>query len=297
MMGFLFCLLLFRLSGIIYFAKATMPHINQSFQPRDMLTMCNIMDPLLHRTCIGTAKKGSPCKNLVSKKSRETASHRLEILAMCPTDDSPEWKLRAVAGFLCKRRHQDQAAQISQKWYDRLNQPGIQADSRDPVHSLSNLRDNLSRAERRSPEVPDRVGTRNGMYVAGAPLSPSLEGSSPSSPSSPVRQSSQQVTPAMVRESQVPFHISSSRLAAVSVCRTDGRVHVVTLRTFRKGRRISEVECNICREDRSDDTAYLNCEECAGEFHWWCMENWLKQGPPQSNFTCPHWYEALCSFH
>ncbi|KAH3182115.1 hypothetical protein KXV92_007527 [Aspergillus fumigatus] len=52
----------------------------------DLLAVCNIADPLLHRTCIGVNKSGTSCKNTASKVSRESASHWLEILAMCPTD-------------------------------------------------------------------------------------------------------------------------------------------------------------------------------------------------------------------
>ncbi|GFG21500.1 hypothetical protein IFM5058_11062 [Aspergillus udagawae] len=92
----------------------------------------------------------------------------------------------------------------------------------------------------------------------------------------------------MVLENQIPFHVSSARLAVVSVPRGDGHVTSITLRTFRKGRQLSDVECDICRECRSDDTVYLNCEECSGEFHWSCMEVWLNHSSPQSGFTCPH---------
>jgi hypothetical protein len=71
--------------------------------PCDLLAVCNIADPLLHRTCIGVNKSGTSCKNVVSKVSRESASHWLEILAMCLTDELLKSRLPTVAGLLlCK---------------------------------------------------------------------------------------------------------------------------------------------------------------------------------------------------
>ncbi|KAH1970274.1 hypothetical protein KXV92_007765 [Aspergillus fumigatus] len=97
-----------------------------------------------------------------------------------------------------------------------------------------------------------------------------------------------EVTPAMIRENRLSFHVSTSRLACVAVSQLDnGRVHAVTLRTFRKGRQISDVDCSICLDHDSDDTVYLNCTECAGEFHWGCMESWIRGGLQLSNVTCP----------
>jgi hypothetical protein len=98
----------------------------------------------------------------------------------------------------------------------------------------------------------------------------------------------------MVRENQIPFFVSSARLAVVSVPRANRRrVGSVTLRTFCKGRQLSDVECDICRECRCDDTVHFNCGEYSGEFHRSCMEARLYQGPPQAGFTCPHLYEVL----
>ncbi|GFF62102.1 hypothetical protein IFM51744_10889 [Aspergillus udagawae] len=97
-----------------------------------------------------------------------------------------------------------------------------------------------------------------------------------------------EVTPAMIRENRVSFRVSTSRLASVLVPQLEnGRIHALTLRTFRKGRQISDIDCSICLERDSDDTAYLNCTECAGEFHWGCMESWIRGGLQLSNVTCP----------
>ncbi|KAF4231146.1 hypothetical protein CNMCM8980_005370 [Aspergillus fumigatiaffinis] len=209
----------------------------------DLLAVCNIADPLLHRTCIGVNKSGTSCKNVVSKVSRESASHWLEILAMIGTS---EYSLSSYSSI--GRARQESG-----------------------VHGLTDLADG-----------------RNDSNVASA-LLPVIQGYSPPTSRLPsVRRCSQAVTPTMVRENQIPFHVSSARLAVVSVPRGDGRVRAVTLRTFRKGRQPSDVECDICRECRSDDTVYLNCEECSGEFHWSCMEAWLYHGTLQAEFTCPH---------
>jgi hypothetical protein len=264
-------------------------------QPCDLLAVCNIADPLLHRTCIGVNKSGTSCKNVVSKVSRESASHWLEILAMRPTDEFLKSKLPTVVGLLlCKQRHQDQASQICRKWLDRLYQPDAHDTIRTSEYSLSSYPPSgRARQESRVHGLIDPMDGRTDSDVASAPW-PVLQGySPPTSGLSSVRRCSQAVTPTMVRENQIPFHVSSARLAVVSVPRADGRVGSVTLRTFRKGRQLSDVECDICRECRSDDTVYLNCEECSGEFHWICMEAWLYHGPPQAGFTCPHWYEVL----
>jgi hypothetical protein len=269
-----------------------MPHpVELPRQPCDLLAVCNIADPLLHRTCIGVNKSGTSCKNVVSKVSRESASHWLEILAMCPTDELLKSKLPTVAGLLlCKQRHQDQASQICRTWLDRLNQPDARDTIRTSEYSLSSYPPSGgARQESRVHGLTDPMDGRTDSDVASAP-SPVLQGySPPTSGLSSVRRCSQAVTPTMVRENQIPFHVSSARLAVVSVPRADGGVGSVTFRTFRKGRQLSDVECDICRECRSDDTVYLNCEECSGEFHWRCMETWLNHGPPQAESICPHW--------
>ncbi|KAF7586962.1 hypothetical protein BBP40_007976 [Aspergillus hancockii] len=207
--------------------------IEASRQQWDPLATCEITHPSRHGTCIGVAKNGGPCRNKVSKESRETASHRLEILALCPIDESLVSKLQEIANLLlCKRRHQDQATSVT-------------------------------RAERSVFENSTSLPT--------------------------TRQQSQEVTDAMVQENQIPFHVSSTRPAVVTVPTASGHTGSVVFRSFRKGRDISDVECGICRERHSDDTVYLNCEECAGEFHWRCMQGWLTHRSPRSNFSCPNW--------
>lgn len=240
----------------------------------DPLTTCEIIDPCQHRTCIGVTKDGAPCRNKVSKKSRETASHRLEILAMCPINESLVSKLQAIAGLLlCKRRHQDQVTSLNERWCTRLGLSPGQAPILSPARSHSS-----QHRHAQSNQVPTTRAERR------------VSGSSTSLPTT--RQQRQEVTVAMVKENQIPFHVSSTRLAVVTVPTASGHTRSVVFRSFRKGRGISDVECGICRERHSEDTVYLNCEECAGEFHWRCIEGWLTHGSPRSNFNCPNWYET-----
>lgn len=209
------------------------------------LERCGIARPSEHHTCIGITMDGKPCRNKVSKKSRETASDRLEIVAMCSIDNSLVPKLRDLTRLLlCKQRHQDQATPLTEEWCRRL---GL-------------LRD----------ETLEPVPTR-----------------------SAARQRSQEVTVAMVQEGQIPFHVSTTRPAVVSVPTAIGGTGNIVFRSFHKGRDISDVQCDICHERHLDDTVYLNCEECTGEFHWECMQRWLHS--LQADFSCPKWYFNLVS--
>ncbi|KAL2802208.1 hypothetical protein BJX63DRAFT_132880 [Aspergillus granulosus] len=86
----------------------------------DILIVCDI-DPPHHNTCIGVTRSGASCKRKVSKKSRESASHQLNSLALCGPGDSLEIELKHVAGLLlCKRQHQAQASSMGQYWYNSL---------------------------------------------------------------------------------------------------------------------------------------------------------------------------------
>ncbi|KAE8155607.1 hypothetical protein BDV40DRAFT_283346 [Aspergillus tamarii] len=191
------------------------------------LERCQIARPSEHDSCIGQSLNGRPCRNKVSKKSRETASDRLEIVAMCSIDNSLVPKLRDLTRLLlCKQRHQDQATPLSEGWCRRL---GL-------------LRD----------ETIEPVPTR-----------------------SAARQRGQEVTVAMVQEGQIPFHVSTTRPAVVSVPTAIGRSGSIVFRSFHKGRDISDVQCDICHERHLEDTVYLNYEECTGGFHWECMQRWL----------------------
>ncbi|KAE8404420.1 hypothetical protein BDV37DRAFT_271493 [Aspergillus pseudonomiae] len=195
---------------------------------------CEIIDPSRHCTCIGVTKNGDTCRNKVSKKSREIASHRLEILSMYPPSESLVSKLQEITGLLYyKRRHQDQATSLNERWFTRL---GLSPDDRVPT----------TRAKRR------------------------------------------QVTVAIVQENQIPFHVLSTRPAVVTVSTTSGYTGSVIFRSFYKGRDISDIEYSICRARYSEDTVYLNCEKCMGEFHWRCMESWLIHRLPRSNSNYPN---------
>ncbi|KAH2805291.1 hypothetical protein KXV23_000370 [Aspergillus fumigatus] len=251
-----------------------MAHATESASIWDILRVCGITHPSYHHTCIGTGKNGYSCNNQVPRKFRRNALHELEILS-CSPNNSLAPKLQYAAALLCcKRRHQDQAEAISQTWYRRLMLSGTRSGTNFPQSSLSQFYRDQPNATM-LPHGADRVQ----VVVPGSsrsPFSPCL--------TSVVHE----VTPAMIRENRLSFHVSTSRLASVAVSQLDnGRVHAVTLRTFRKGRQISDVDCSICLGRDSDDTVYLNCTECAGEFHWVCMESWIRGGLQLSNVTCP----------
>jgi hypothetical protein len=220
-----------------------------------------------------------PCAITRCLGHRRNALRQLEILPKCSTSNSLVSKFQCVAGLLlCKRRHQILAESIGQNWYDRLMLFNIQIRTLFPRSPLSVFyRDQPNPSM--LPQVADRV-----QVVVPAPSR------SPPCLSSVVHE----VTPAMVQDNRVSFHVSTSRLASVAVSQLEnGRVHGVALRTFRKGRQISDVDCSICLEHDSDNTAYLNCAECAGEFHWGCMEKWIRGGLQLSNITCPCLYEVV----
>jgi hypothetical protein len=151
-------------------------------------------------TCIGVNKNGTSCKNVVSKMSRESASHWPEILAMCPTDEFVKSKLPTVAGLLlCKQRHQAQASRICQKRHDRLNQLGARDTIRTSEYSPSSyLPSGRVRQESRVHDLTDPIDGRTDSDLASA-LSPVLQGySPPTSRLSSVRRCSQAVTSTMV---------------------------------------------------------------------------------------------------
>jgi hypothetical protein len=139
----------------------------------DLLAVCNIADPLQHRTCIRVNKSGTSCKNVVSKVSRESASHWLQILAICPTNELLKSKLPTVAGLLlCKQQHQAQASQICQKWHHRLNN----LEPRDRIgtseYSLSSYSSSgRARQESRVHGLTDLTDGRTDSNVASALLS------------------------------------------------------------------------------------------------------------------------------
>ena len=158
----------------------------------DPLAVCEIASPTNNRTCIGVAQRGLPCKNLVSKKSREEASRILGIFAMRLPDSSLKSSFQLVSSLLfCKRRHQDQAVQIGQRWYDRLGQSDIQAGSRGPEPIIqSSLSGNRAETEFRLPEILERGRTSSRMDAPGAPRSPSQADRYPLSRSLSTRQCS-----------------------------------------------------------------------------------------------------------
>jgi hypothetical protein len=183
--------------------KPTMSHAAEPLRHScDLLAVCNISDPLLHRTCIGVNKNGALCKNVVSEVSPESASHWLEILSMCPTDEFLNSRLPTVAGLLlCKQWHQDQAAQICQKWHNRLNHPEAREAIRTSEYSFSSYAPSgWPRQESRVYDLIDSMDGRTDSDVASA-LPPVLQGYSPlMSRLSSVRRCSQAVTLTMVWE-------------------------------------------------------------------------------------------------
>ena len=238
-----------------------MSQAEPSRQLRDLLATCGISDPSSHCTCIGTARKGA-CGNKVSKKSRETALHRLEVLALCHNEFSIP-KLLAIAGsLLCKRWHQDQSMALSELWFGRICQAI-----------------NLS-------QVPTPISSPR-RHRTGSTASTVQRDADPAT----VHQRGQTISAATVRDDQIGFHVSSSRRAVVTIPTATGASRAIVLCSFRTGRDILDVDCGICREHHSHDVVYLNCTECTGEFHLECMEGWLMHRSPQSNFTCPSWYE------
>ena len=247
------------------------------------LLSCGIIDPQLHCVCIGTARKGA-CQNRVSAKSREDASHHLEILALCSINDSFIPKLQKIAELLlCKSWHQGQSIQLGQQWYERICHSRSRRHF--PPFSLEHLGQTASTEHNIGPRVTQSRANNTAVHPSNqaAVLSPNR---------APVDRSSHTVSTAMIERNEIPFHVSSTRPALVSVPSSAGYNQTIALRSFRKGRDMSDVDCGICREQHSCDTVYLNCDECTGEFHWGCIKSWVMHGSYLSNFTCPEWYET-----
>ena len=239
------------------------------------LAVCGIEDPRQHRTCVGTTKQDKPCRSRVSQGSRENAWHRLETLGQFPVNlDHAKTVLESVAGMLlCKRLHQGQSCQVSEKWLEGIK------NSRQSSHSLTSTSSVSSFAPWSPPDGDARVISLTRGEEPSAQQQNSL---------TPRGDEAREVTIEALKQNEVPFKVSSSRLAVVHVRTTDSRTESVVLRSFRS-RRISGVYCSICHSDEPAGNISLSCEECSCDFHWGCIERWFSVRSSSARHTCPHW--------
>ena len=239
------------------------------------LTVCGIEDPRQHRICVGITKQGKPCRLRVSQSTRENAWHRLESLSLFPVNlDHAKAILESIAGMLlCKRLHQGQSCQVSKKWLEGIK------NGRQSSRSLTS-------ASRVSSFVPWSPLGRDAGVIS---LTHSEESSAQQQTNSTPRgDEAREVTIEALKQNEVPFKVSSSRLAVVHVRTTDSRTESIILRSFRS-RRISGVYCSICHSDEPAGNISLSCEECSCDFHWGCLERWFSVRSSSAQHTCPHW--------
>ena len=236
------------------------------------LAVCGIEDPRQHRTCVGTTKQNKPCHSRVSRDTRKNAWHRLETLGLFPANlDHAKSVLESVARMLlCKRLHQDQSPQVSEKWLEGIkNSPQVLTSTsrvasfvpRSLSHGGAGV---ISLAHGEEPSAQQRNGSTSRGNVA------------------------REVTIDALKQNDIPFMVSSSRLAVVHVQTTDRQTKPVVLRSFRS-RRISSIYCSICHLDEPAENISLSCEECSCDFHWGCIKHWFSIRSSSIQHTCPHW--------
>ena len=253
------------------------------------LAVFDIKDPRQHGTCVGTTKKGKPCRSRISRETRENAWHWLEILGFFPVNlDYTKTVMESIAGMLlCKRLHQGQSCQVSMKWLEGIKNSSLLSQG---LISTSDMPCSTSSS---SP-----MGSRVSSFV---PLSVSdgdagvIDLTHSEEPSAqhqngltPHADTVREVTVDALKQNKIPFKVSSSRLAAVRMRTRDGRTDSVVLRSFRS-RHISRVHCSICHSDEPSGGVSISCEECSCDFHWGCIERWFSVRSHSAQHTCPHW--------
>jgi hypothetical protein len=236
----------------------------------DPIIACGMIDPQDVATCLGHTKANNRCKNPISKKSREDASHLVQLLAQRPAGDDLLPTLGKIARLLlCKRYHQrDEEKQVNplaKLWYDAACPPG------------------MGRRQQLAPNFDSRrIGSRsNPVDLTATPLTPiEIERSAPQA---------QPVSVETLRRKQVPFEVSPDSPARVMFETWDGNDTSVILRSLSQGQSNSDRECSICHGTSAEDTVYLKCEQCRTDIHLQCMESWLEARSTSINFDCPIW--------
>lgn len=239
----------------------------------NLLRTCSINDPLQHATCLGITQNSLHCQNRVSKTSPQMARLRLELLATRPADSQLKTELRAVAELLlCKRRHRDQSARLCQQWYDHLRpllpESAIPAAPQPTLTSGHVPSAQRGERERTAPPRLDDISSTSTSIAARADPAPSR---TEATAAAVVPPRAREITVDMIRTNRIPFHVSSTQPARVSVASARGAPNTLKFRSFERGRSIADVRCTICKELDLNETVYVNCEECVGGFHWECM--------------------------
>jgi hypothetical protein len=236
----------------------------------DPIITCGVIDPQDVATCLGRTKANNRCKTTISQKSRNDASHLVQLLAQRPAGHGLLPTLIKVAKLLlCKRYHQhDEEKQVNplaKLWYDAACPPGM------------GLRQQLvPNSDRR------RIGSRsNPVDLTATPLAPiEIERSAPQA---------QPVSVETLRRKQVLFEVSPDSPARVMFETWDGNDTSAILRSLSQGQSNSDTECSICHGTSAEDTVYLKCEQCRTKIHLQCMESWLEARSTSINFDCPIW--------
>lgn len=267
---------------------AIAPTISSNSRYHDLLRLFNL-SPQHHTTCIGLKKTKDQCGCRVASESRKLADQFLSrIAATFPTIETAEQEMEAeqgmkvVAGLLlCKRFHQNQAAELSSEWTKLLRE-----------FDLPTIR----HARRKNHSGESRTG-RSGQYLRSAHVVHESRGRSESTATftqgfqieNAIHQS---------RERSESATTSTQAMERSSSMTSTGHRHLrisdspssMTLHSTMEVSRDSHQECPFCKDGYGleNDTVVL-CIGCHNIYHKECADLLIRQLRGQGHITCLSW--------
>ena len=242
-------------------------------------------------TCIGYAKsKNRRCHNPIACANRqEGAKTLLEMSELDPQSQRLDGKLEELASrLLCKRWHQDQAAQMKRQWYRKIeNYRAAETAHREESGRTANIEPNGEESGQRT--VPDPVSSSQQEAVRQEPNHQENSSSTNSSPD-------ERTTPAPDRPNRE--HLVTTRTDVAN--EGESQAHVLEPPTQQQpqeqslhthDRRTIEGDCSICWEDLRSDGPTVWCRaQCRQNFHANCMDLWHASLEAEGRRkTCSHW--------
>ncbi|KAL4912590.1 hypothetical protein BDW62DRAFT_194273 [Aspergillus aurantiobrunneus] len=242
----------------------------------DPIRVCGMSDPDGTTTCCGKTRANMNCKNRISGRSRNDATHLLQLLALQrPADDSLFESLSKIARLLlCKRNHQhkedEQVRPLATRWYESARASRVVGQhARNP------------RMESRQSYFP-LYPELNPVDLTSTPLTPmDIESAAAEL---------QSICMEQLRQRSVQFEVSPSSPARIKfgTANADNTSTPVILRTLRQDDDGGSIECLICHDNSVDGIANLQCERCRRSVHLGCMGDWLERRSTRINFNCPN---------
>ncbi len=242
-------------------------------------------------TCIGYAKsKNRRCRNPIACDNRQKGANiLLEMSRLDPQSQRLDGKLEGLASrLLCKRWHQDQAAQMKRQWLHEIeNYRAAETARREEPGRTANNEPNGEESGQQTIQDPDTSNQQeavlqepNHQENSSSTTSSSDERTTPA-PDGPIRE--QPVTPRIevANEGESEEHVLEPP--------TQQQPQEQPLHTH--DRRPIEGDCSICYEDLNSDTPTVWCRaQCRQNIHADCIDLWHASLEAEDRRKiCPCW--------